>query len=424
MKAYLNSLDQLTRRRFVERSAKSMLGVSLLPLAGAGTAQAAPGGGKAKRLIFLYMNGGMSHLETFDPKTNAEIKGPTTPINTNVAGVKIANHLPLLAKQMDKMAIIRSMNSKTGVHENGQYLMRTGYRKRATIVHPCLGPWGQKMEGRRNKTLPDSVVIGTGGGHPGSGFLSAKYNPVPIRDPNSGLQNIRSGMSDAQLERRLGLANKFDESFVSRFDHVKVNDYSDLYDETISLMRSEELEAFNLNKEAANVRSKYGQNRFGQGCLLARRLVEKDVRYVEVEAGGWDMHNYIGEAIVDKAAMIDQAISSLLDDLAKKGLLETTMVALCSEFGRTPNINDNSGRDHHPRCFSTMIAGGGVRGGQVHGSSDAKGYAVTDGQVTIQDFVATLGHGLGLDTEKIVYSSSGRPFTIGDKGKPVTSLFG
>jgi hypothetical protein len=424
MKTYLNSLDDLSRRRFVERSAKSLLGVSLLPALGPKVAKAEPGMGKAKSLIFLYMGGGMSHFETFDPKTDSETKGPTTPLKTNVAGIHIANHLPLLAKNMDKMAIIRSMNSTTGVHANGSYLMRTGYRPRATIIHPCLGPWGQELQGRRNKTLPDSVTISTGSNHPGAGFMSAKYKPVPIKDPEKGIQNSRASVSDEKLDERIALSTEFDSAFQERFDHLKVRDYSDLYDETVSLMRSEDLDAFSLAKEDSKTRERYGNGKFGQGCLLARRLVENNVRYIEVSAGGWDMHNYIGEAIENRGAMLDQAVSALLEDLDQRGLLETTMVAIGTEFGRTPRINANSGRDHHPRAFSTMLAGGGIRGGQVWGSSDSKGYAVASDQVTIQDFVATMGHGLGLDTEKTIYSPSGRPFTVGDKGKPVTQLFG
>jgi len=424
MKAYLNSLDQSSRRQFVERSAKSLLGVSLLPaLSAVPEAKAQSGGGKAKNLIFLYMNGGMSHFETFDPKTDSDTKGPTTPLKTNVTGISIANHLPKLAKHMDKMAIIRSMNSQTGVHEDGQYLMRTGYRKRATIVHPCLGPWAQELDGRRNKTLPDSVVVNTGSAHPGAGFMSAKYKPLPIKDPNAGLQNSRAGVSDSKLEERLALSNEFDSAFRERFDHIQVRDYSDLYEETITLMRSDDIEAFDIGKESAKTKAMYGENRFGQGCLLARRLVENGVRYVEVEADGWDMHNYINEEIVDRGAMLDHAVSGLLQDLDDKGLLENTMVAIGTEFGRTPRINMNKGRDHHPRVFSTMIAGGGINGGQVYGSSDKKGYAVASDQVSIQDFIATLGHGLGLDTEKTIYSATRRPFTVGDKGKPVTKLF-
>ncbi len=428
MKTYLNSLDDLSRRRFVERSAKSLLGVSLLPVLGQGSAMAQSGGGggggKAKSVIFLFMSGGMSHLDTFDPKTESSVKGPTNPIKTNVPGISISNHLPRLAKHMDKMAIIRSMNSVTGVHGNGKYVMRTGYRPRATIVHPCLGSWGQYLEGRRNKTLPDSVLVSTGSRHPASGFLSAEYAPIPIKDPARGLQNIRSSVSEEKFDERLSLSNQFDAAFRERFDHLKVKDYSDLYDEAIAMMRSSDLDAFDLSMESSKTREMYGDGSFSQGVLLARRLVEKGVRYIEVEAGGWDMHNYIDEGIVSRAGMLDRTVAALLQDLKSRGLLETTLVAIGTEFGRTPGINKNEGRDHHPRAFSTMMAGGGIQGGQVWGTTDKKGYAVASDKVNIQDFVATMGYGLGLDTEKTIYSPSGRPFTIGDKGKPITKLFG
>jgi len=424
-KSNLIQLDPLSRRRFAAGAAKSLLGVSMLPhLAGNAQAEERTGPGKATSMIFLYMGGGMTHLDTFDPKTNAEIKGPTTPISTNADGVQIANHLPLLAKQADKMAIIRSMTSTTGVHENGNYIMHTGYRPRATITHPCLGSFGQKLEGRRLRSLPDSVTIGAGSRHPGAGFLPASMKPVPLGNPEEGLKNINAPVSKDMFDHRLELANEFDEAFKDRFKHLNVEQYTDLYDEAVSLMTSEDLDAFNLGGEKAAMREKYGRNSFGQGCLLARRLVEQKVRYVEVNLGGWDMHNYIGEAITGRAGTLDQGLSALLEDLSQRGLLENTIVALGSEFGRTPNINMNGGRDHHPRAFSTILAGGGIRGGQVYGSTDKKGYAVENSAVSIQDFLATLGAAMGWNTEQRIFSPTNRPFTVGDTGEPVMGLFG
>jgi len=234
-KADLLKLDPLSRRRFASGAAKSLLGVSMLPhLTGRAQAQERTGPGKATCMIFLYMGGGMTHLDTLDPKTNSEIKGPTTPIDTNVAGIQLANHLPLLAKQADKMAIIRSMTSTTGVHENGNYIMHTGYRPRATITHPCLGSFGQKLEGRRLRSLPDSVTIGAGSRHPGAGFLPASMKPVPLGRAEEGLKNIRPPVSKDVFDHRLTLANEFDEAFRDRFKHLNVEQYTDLYDEAVS----------------------------------------------------------------------------------------------------------------------------------------------------------------------------------------------
>jgi hypothetical protein len=320
--------------------------------------------------------------------------------------------------------VVRSMTSITGVHENGRYIMRTGYRPLATIVHPCIGPWAQSLHGRRNETLPDSVVVNTGADHPGAGFFPARLKPIPIRDPDSGLQNVTPSTSEENFQHRMSLANKFDQSFRERFQHGQVQDYTELYEETLSLMTSEDLAAFDIAKEPANIKEKYGADRFGKGCLLARRLVEHGVRYVEVELGGWDMHNYIGEEIVDKTAILDRAMSALLDDLDQKGLLQETIVVLCSEFGRTPEVNMNAGRDHYPKAFSTVLAGGGIRGGQAYGATDKRGANVVDKETTIQDFIATVAYAMGLPLDQRVFSPSNRPFTVADHGKPIVELFG
>jgi uncharacterized protein (DUF1501 family) len=178
-----------------------------------------------------------------------------------------------------------------------------------------------------------------------------------------------------------------------------------------------------LSDEPAELRERYGDNKLGQGMLLARRLVEKGIRYVEVAGGGWDMHNNIDEELEERGTELDVALAALLDDLQQRGLLETTLVVLCSEFGRGPKINSNGGRDHHPRVFSTLLAGGGIKGGYVHGSSDAEGNAVAEAEVTVPDFLATVGWSLGLPLTEEAFSTSGRPFTVSNKGKPVMDLF-
>jgi hypothetical protein len=188
-------------------------------------------------------------------------------------------------------------------------------------------------------------------------------------------------------------------------------------------MSSTDLAAFRLGEEPDELREKYGRNNFGQGCLLARRLIEKGIRYVEVASGGWDMHNNIEEGLEEKGAELDVALAALLEDLSQRGLLESTLVVLCSEFGRGPRINGNGGRDHHPKVFSTLLAGGGVKGGFVYGASDKEGNSVADKQVSVQDFLSTVGWSLGLPVDEVVMSPTNRPFTVGDKGKPVMDVF-
>jgi hypothetical protein len=327
-----------------------------------------------------------------------------------------------LAKQADKITLIRSMSSKTGVHASGQYLIRSGYEMRGTIKHPNIGAWALHFQGPSHANLPSSVCVNRQPGN-GNGFFSASHSPLPILDPDAGLQYAESDASPEVRAKRLAMLDQLDAGFQERFQTAGVESYTQFYEKTVTLMSSKDLDAFHLDQEPDALRDKYGRNKFGQGCILARRLVEKGVRYIEVASGGWDMHNNIEEGLDEHGAELDVALSALLEDLQSRGLLQTTLVVLCSEFGRGPKINDNAGRDHHPKVFSTLLAGGGVKGGTVYGSSDKAGYAVAENQVTVQDFLTTVGWSLGLPVDEVVMSPSNRPFTVGDKGKPVLDVF-
>lgn len=425
------SADEFSRRRFMETTAKTFLGVGALGITSRANAALGPNlglperVGAAKHLIYLYMGGGMTHMDTFDPKPGHENQGPTRAIPTNVDGIQISEYLPSLARQADKMAIIRSLTSTAGAHQQGNYLMHTSYEERATIRHPGMGAWLLKFKGRLNPNLPGSVFVGgdsriNGGG----GFFEPQYEPLTINDPNSGLRNSkRRGMDEETFSRRLDLAKEFDSDFRSRYDLKKVRAYSQMYDDAVRIMTSRDLQVFDLNQEDEATRQAYGEDSFGQGCLLARRLIEHDVRAVEVSFGGWDMHNNVFVAAPDKCAILDQAVSALLSDLERRGKLEDTMVVLTTEFGRTPRINQNAGRDHYPKAFSSMIAGGGIKGGIAWGQTDAGAENVEENPVKIPDFNATIAHGLGLPLDQVLYSPSKRPFTVAQKGKPVLDLF-
>jgi len=322
------------------------------------------------------------------------------------------------------LAIIRSMSSKTGVHESGTYIMKTGYEPRGTIVHPVMGVWATQFLGRiKDKTLPDSVIVNSGSAYPGAGFFPPAMSPIPISNPESGLQNITPTASDVQFNKRISLMNEFDSSFRKKFQTDDVKAYTEFYDETLKLMKSEDLKAFDLSEESTDTREKYGRNNFGQGCLLARRLVENGVRFVEVQMGGWDMHNTIDNSMTNNGNTLDTGFSALIQDLEAKGLLDSTLIVLGSEFGRTPDINENDGRDHYPLAYSTVFAGAGVKGGYAYGSTDKDGRRPADKQTSPQDFLATIGHAMGLPVDEVVMSPSNRPFTVGDKGVPVTDIF-
>jgi hypothetical protein len=218
-------------------------------------------------------------------------------------------------------------------------------------------------------------------------------------------------------------AQQFDEAFHQKYNQKNVRAYKDMYDDALRLMKSEDLKAFDLNAEPQAVRAAYGNNGFGQGCLLARRLVENDVRFVEVTLGGWDTHSNNFTSVERLAANLDQALATLLTDLDRRGLLEETVVALGTEFGRTPYINEDDGRDHFPQAFSGLLAGGGIRGGYVYGKTDARAERVEEGKISPPDFNATVAYALGLPLDQIVYSPSKRPFKVADNGRPIMDLF-
>lgn len=415
----------------MEGTAKTFLGVGALGMTSRSNAALGPNlgipqrAGAAKHIIYLYMGGGMTHLDTFDTKPGHENQGQTKTINTNADGVRISEYLPSLAGHADKLAIVRSLTSTAGAHDQGNYLMHTSYEQRATIRHPGIGAWALKYKGRMNTNLPGSVFIGgnsriNGGG----GFFEPQYEPLAINDPNSGLKNSKlRGVNQEMFDQRLELAGKFDSEFHERYNVKQVRAYTSMYDDAVRIMKSKDLQAFDLSQEDEMTRERYGRDPFGQGCLLARRLIEHDVRSVEVSLGGWDMHNNVFVSAPDKCAILDQAMSALLEDLDRRGKLEETVVVLTTEFGRTPRINQNAGRDHYPKAFSSVLAGGGLKGGITYGKTDEGAENVAENPVKIQDFNATVAHALGLPLDQVLYSPSKRPFTVAHKGKPVLDLF-
>jgi hypothetical protein len=419
-------MDRFGRRQLLENAARTALGVGLLPVLSHAVGAAPAAGGKAKRLIYLYMAGGMTHLDTFDVKPGTDDQGQTGAIGTSVPGIRISEYLPTLAAQFGSLAVIRSMNTQTADHEQGEYLMRTSYEQIATERHPSLGPWIQRLKGRQNKTLPDTVLIGAGARHPGAGFLDPTFSPLPIGDPNRGLENTASPsyLTESSFEKRIALINQFDRRFRAKYPLKSVQSYTDFYDEATSLLTSGELKAFDLRQEKDADRDRYGRDAFGQGCMLARRLVENNVRCVEVTLGGWDMHNTMWDynTLPARAGNLDRAVGTLLADLSARGLLTDTLVVLTTEFGRSPTINYNAGRDHHPAVFSAVLAGAGIKGGQVYGKSDKNGHGVDEDGVTPADLNATAAEALGLKRDEIVMSPTLRPFKVAHDGVPIRKV--
>ncbi len=434
----IRTTDIPTRRAFLSRLASSMLGASAVatfgPSALANTLRLGTqdpqnplvlGHASAKHVIYLFMRGGMSHIDTFDPKPGKSTGGPNEPLRTRADGVLVGSYFPKLAEQMDKVCLVSSMTSKQGAHSQAQYLMRTSYELRGTIQHPSLGAWCHHLGGRHNPTLPGHVTIGGAADMAGAGFFPPEFAPLPIGSAEDGLQNasLPRGVDEERFQRRLKRLAELDKAFGEKHNQRTVQAYSKAYTEATGLMRSSDLAAFDIGLESAAMQAAYGDTPFGSGCLLARRLVEHGVRYVEVMSDGWDTHADNFDRLGDLCPAIDQGLSALLADLDARGLLQKTMIVLVSEFGRTPDIDQDQGRNHYPQAFTALLAGGGVRGGQRFGSTDPEGRQVITEPTTIQDLNATIAHACGIPNDYVLTSPSGRPFRVADKGQPLTSLF-
>ena len=400
----------MKRRHFITTLAASTYGLKTLD------AKDAPIASKAKNVIYICLDGGMSHLDTFDPKDDKEVMGDTTKISTNVDGIEIGNRLPKLAEVVDKMSIIRSTTSKTGAHEQAQYLNRTSYRQIGSIVHPSLGSWVAHLQ-ERERDIPDYVLISGSSAHPNSGFLPKVKSPLPIVDPQGGLRNSKV---DSKLEERMRILRELNSSLKAPL----ASEYNQFYDNTVRFLKSKDLELFDLTKESSDTRAKYGDTKLGQGCLLAKRLIKGDIKFIEINNGGWDTHVDNFTKLDNKLKEVDDALSALVLDLDSEGLLDSTLIALVTEFGRTPNINVNEGRDHHPQCYSTVLIGAGVKGGYIAGETNKTASKVTKDPYTISDINATIAHLLGIKTEEEKISPNGRPFKVANKGNIIKDIIG
>lgn len=425
MKISLTGLDTISRRAFVERCAATALGVSILPTGltfaeeSEKELEKTPAFGRAKNVIFITLGGGLSQIDSLDPK-EGESKGPAKAIRTN-ADFQVTDYFPKLATVANKISVIRSMTAKVGVHKPAQYILRTGYEARGTILHPNLGAWGHHYLGKSSDSLPSNICINRRSDQ-GNGFFPSSYAPLAIGNPNSGISNVKPMGGKNKLAERVSLLNQLDNQFQKKVLDKKVQSYNGFYDDALSLMKSKDLRAFELERESEAVREEYGKSTLGQGCLLARRLVESGVRFIEVMHDGWDHHKNLADEMSDISPEFDTAFAALINDLEKRGLLNTTLVVVGTEFGRKPSFS-GGGRSHHPLCFSTILAGGGTKQGYVHGVSDSKGYAPESDPVSIGDFHATVGYALGMEINKPAVSPSGRPLTVGDNGKPVMDIF-
>jgi len=420
-------MNDISRRQFINGVAKSCLGVSAIigadDLLGANLPAHVP---SARSVIFLYMAGGMTHLDTLDPKPeNKEVMGETTAIDTSADGIQLGHWLPKTAQQMHLATIVRSLNTNQGAHAQANYLLHTSYQRRGTIIHPTMRAWISRFTEKLNSTLPANVKISGGSDVLGAGYFEKKHGPLPLGNPTAGIQNVKKAtyLKDDMYSKRLEVAGKFNKNFLGTYPQKQIRAYTDLYDDAIKLMKSSDLQAFDLTKEPQNIREDYGDNNFGQGCLLARRLVESGVRFVEVQLGGWDMHNQVFNSLETKAETLDTGLATLLMDLNRRGMLKETLVVLASEFGRSPEVKAGRiGRDHHPSAFSALLAGGGIKEGYTHGMSDKRGHYIEEKGEGLEELNATIAYTMGIDVNKTIYSPGGRPFKVGHGSQPIAEI--
>ena len=426
--------DGVHRRDVLRLGGLTALGLGVSDLFRLRALAAAP---KAKSCILVWLDGGPSHLETFDlkPDVPADVRGPFRPIETRVPGIEICEHLPRTAEVADRLAIVRSMTSPLGEHGIANQYLLTGYKPSPVLEYPSYGAVVARVRGG-DHVLPPSMAIPEFRPPAGAGFLGTAYQPFatggdPAR-PDFRVRDLEAfpGVTADRLRRRREFLNEFDRA---QADLERTPPTDSTFEQAYRLVTSPEAKrAFDLNEEKPEVRARYGPRTLGQSCLLARRLVERGVPFVSVLNTGWDTHDglvlqlrdgYSGAKVgVGLIPTFDLAFSALVGDLADHGLLDQTLVVAMGEFGRTPKLNSRGGRDHWPRVFSVVMAGGGVRGGQVIGSSDRVGEGPRDEPVTPADLARTIYTLLGINPDHELQTADGRPVAVNQGGTVIRKL--
>jgi uncharacterized protein (DUF1501 family) len=426
----------ITDRRTFLRLSAAAAGASWLPTL---AARAANDPARKRSCILLWMAGGPTQTDTFDPKPNHANGGPFKTIDTAAAGVRVAEHLPLVAKSMNHLAVVRSMATKEGDHGRATLHLRTGNLPQGGIDFPTLGALVSNERARPNDDLPGYVSInprGFGTAALTAGFLGSRHSPLVVggtggdvfsaemggdlRVENLGLP---SGISERRADERRALLEETEAEFLASRPGPATESHKSAYQRAVRLMKESAAKAFEFGEEKAEVRDRYGRNRFGQGCLLARRLVERGVPFVEVTLGGWDTHDNNFTQVKNLCGTLDPAWAALVTDLKERGLLETTTIVWMGEFGRTPGINPRQGRDHYPNAWSVVLGGGGIAGGQAVGKTSKDGMSVEERPVSVPDLLATVCLAIGIDPAKQNMSNVNRPIKIVDQSaKPLNEV--
>jgi uncharacterized protein (DUF1501 family) len=413
----------MSRRHFMSHMAgASALVGSSLALGGALQAQAAELKRRGKAAILLWMGGGPSTIDLWDLKPGAATGGPFKPIKTK-GDVEISEHLPMIAQQMDKLSIVRNMSTREADHMRGRYYMHTGFVPQPNIEYPSYGSVlsQQLHDSRRDLEIPPFISIG--GASEGPGFLGMAWAPFVV-DSNGNVQNLDMGVEPGRLTERVQALKVLESRFIKENRGPAAAEHAKVIQKTLNLLTSKQMDAFKADRESTEIRERYGNNNFGRGCLMARRLIETGVPFVEVDMGGWDNHQNIFPTLQNNMLPnMDRAMSALVEDLSQRGLLEDTAIIWMGEFGRTPRINGQTGRDHWARSWSVVVGGAGLKPGIAVGKTNEDGTSVEGASYTSENLMATICKSLGINLDTTFTSTSGRPIKIANGAKPITELF-
>ncbi len=405
----------MKRRQFLQVGLGA-LGMAALPLRLEQAAAASPA---RKRCIFLFMAGGPCALDTFDPKP--DLPNASAALASSVAGIELGARLPQLAERAHHLAIVRSLASGEGNHQRARHLMLTGHASAAGVEHPAFG--ALVASERQASALPGFIEIGEPG--PGPGFLGPAQAPFQVPDARRGAENLApaGGLAAARVADREQLWRSLERDFARQHDDSVVTAHRTAHERAIALARAAEAAAFDIDVEPLEVRSRYGDNKFGRGCLMARRLIEAGATFVTVTQSGWDTHTDHQARTQPLLGELDLGFSALLDDLSARGQLESTLLVWAGEFGRTPHLNARGGRDHYPKVTPLVLAGGGVRGGIALGATTADGSNVVGSPASVADVYASVAASLGIDGDRRRMSRAGRPISAVDSGQVLPELF-
>lgn len=413
----------MTRRHFLQHLAgASSLAIPALTLTQSLRVHADDLKRRGKSAILLWMGGGPSTMDMWDLKPGAPTGGPFQPISTT-GDLQICEHLPMVAQQMQHLSVVRSMSTQEADHARGRYYMHTGFVPNPNIEHPGYGSVIAHELAQQRTDLEIPPFIAVGGGSVGPGFLGMAWAPFVVNS-NGDIKNLKAGVDVQRLQQRMAALKDLEQGFIAQNRSLASSEHAKILDKTLSLMTSSQMQALKVRDEPQEIQERYGANDFGRGCLMARRLVEAGVPFVEVDYGGWDNHNNIFPTLQnDKLPTVDRAMSALVEDLEQRGLLADTAIIWMGEFSRTPRINGNAGRDHWARAWSVVLGGAGMNGGLAVGRTNEDGTRVETEPYTSQDIMATVCKALGINLETTFTSRNGRPMKIANGGRVVDELF-